>query len=393
MEVTVEDVMHLASTQNCKIVAGKQGIGKSVRWFLGLLSPVVGPWVHGHEILFLYGNGVETSDSSLLFLLDQCADKEISALFFIIGPIFTHIPEAVKQRADEVNIPIIEMPNEVPIVDITKEIADLIMYSRRIRNEKGNILKSIIQGHEGELKKQQKALGSMGCTKLVTEPHNIICIEIVSRARELVPEMDSNMEQSLFTAFGEILYYVDGENRIVMLAANKRKDVQALGEKTVRFREMFKNLSSCQVEGIGIGTISEGLKGIPYSFQTAQKAIQLCREKRLPFQSYDDMRCMEKLMFEIRSEEVLYECYKGNIGILLSYDEQHGAELLHTLEVFLACDGNIAKASRELFIHRNTMTYRINKINMLLNCKIEQAGSMQELSIAFICYKRNIVQG
>ena len=55
MEVTVEDVMNLPSTRNCSLVAGKLGLCKTVRWFLGMLSPVVEPWVHEHEILFIYG--------------------------------------------------------------------------------------------------------------------------------------------------------------------------------------------------------------------------------------------------------------------------------------------------------------------------------------------------
>ena len=102
MAITVEDVMQMTSTQNCRVVAGHQGLRKAVRWFLGMLSPVVEPWVHKHEILFVYGNGLDTSDSALLFLLNQCEAKEVSAIFFIMGPIFREIPQVLKDRADEV---------------------------------------------------------------------------------------------------------------------------------------------------------------------------------------------------------------------------------------------------------------------------------------------------
>lgn len=393
MEVTVEDVMKLPSTNNCTVVAGKMGLGKTVRWFLGMLSPVVGPWVHGHEILFIYGNGVETSDSAILFLLEQCADKEISAVFFILGPYFKEISSAVKEKADLLKIPLIEMPNEVPVVDITKEIADLIMYNKRIRNEKGNILKNIIFGHKSDYQKQLKLLNSYSDFTEIGRLYNIVSIRIKTNCAESDTFTDNHIEQALLSSFGEVLYFMNGNDGIVLLNSDKERDLQRIESCGEKFKEVFEALSIAKVEMIGIGSTVSDICELSRSYDSAVKALDNgFVDKTKAIISYEEMRAVDKLLYEVNSTEVLWDCFKDTIGKIIEYDQEHESELFQTLWVYLEEDGNIAKSSQRLYIHRNTMTYRINKINGIIGMKIEQNKSMWELSIALSCYKKYIVQ-
>ena len=47
------------------------------------------------------------------------------------------------------------------------------------------------------------------------------------------------------------------------------------------------------------------------------------------------------------------------------FREKSHDELLETIEVFLDCNMNISEASKALFIHRNTLMYRIKKFKEL----------------------------
>lgn len=392
MEVTVEDVMNLPSANRCKVVAGKKGLCKTVRWFLGQLSPVIGPWVHGHEILFIYGNGVETNDSAILFLLEQCADKEISAIFFIIGPYLAEVPEAVRERADEYKIPLVEMPNDVPVVDITKEIADLLMYNRRIRNEKGNVLKNIIFGHESDYKKQIKILNSYGGMAQISKYHNIVCINISSYVMESVPLTDNYIEQALFASFGEVLYFMESDTKIVLLNSDRENDLKKIEKRGEKFKEKFEELSNYTVSAIGIGNTVSDVYELSKSYDNAIKALDITMETEgKMIRSYESLSAISKLLYEVNSVDVLEYCFKDTIGKILEYDEQHESDLFRTLQVYLEEDGNIANSAQTLYIHRNTMTYRINKINGIIDMKIEQNKCMQELSIAMSCYQKYIV--
>gem|GEM_PF-2566901 len=50
------------------------------------------------------------------------------------------------------------------------------------------------------------------------------------------------------------------------------------------------------------------------------------------------------------------------VTLLKRYDAEHGTELCRTLYVWLTCERNTLQAARVLFIHRNTLTFRIGKI-------------------------------
>lgn len=62
---------------------------------------------------------------------------------------------------------------------------------------------------------------------------------------------------------------------------------------------------------------------------------------------------------------------------LLTYDREHGSELLATLAAYIQADGDLNLASRRVFQHANTIRYRIGKIKTLLG--LEGPGSYTEL--------------
>ncbi len=53
------------------------------------------------------------------------------------------------------------------------------------------------------------------------------------------------------------------------------------------------------------------------------------------------------------------------LGPLAEYDARHRAELLPTLRSFLACDGSWSACASRMYIHVNTVRYRIGRIEAL----------------------------
>ena len=54
--------------------------------------------------------------------------------------------------------------------------------------------------------------------------------------------------------------------------------------------------------------------------------------------------------------------YSDTIAPLVAYDEQYGTELVLTLETFLANDGSMAATYKQLFTHRHTIRYRLERV-------------------------------
>ena len=53
------------------------------------------------------------------------------------------------------------------------------------------------------------------------------------------------------------------------------------------------------------------------------------------------------------------------LGPLAEYDRRHSAELLPTLRSFLACDGSWSACASRMYVHVNTVRYRISRIEAL----------------------------
>ena len=73
------------------------------------------------------------------------------------------------------------------------------------------------------------------------------------------------------------------------------------------------------------------------------------------------------------------------LGPLLAYDDQHRAELLPTLREFLACSGSWNACAAKMYVHVNTVRYRIRRIEELtgrdLSCLDDQVDFFLALRI------------
>ncbi len=73
---------------------------------------------------------------------------------------------------------------------------------------------------------------------------------------------------------------------------------------------------------------------------------------------------------------------QSTLGALREYDEKRKAELLDTLNAFFMCHGNISLAAAGLQIHRNTLTYRLNRIAEITHLDLDDADVRFGLQLA-----------
>ena len=73
--------------------------------------------------------------------------------------------------------------------------------------------------------------------------------------------------------------------------------------------------------------------------------------------------------------------YHDTIAPLVAYDEQYGTELVHTLEAFLANDGSMAATYKQLFTHRHTIRYRLERIKELTGLDVSSTDGRERLGL------------
>ncbi|WP_369704988.1 PucR family transcriptional regulator [Clostridium moutaii] len=67
---------------------------------------------------------------------------------------------------------------------------------------------------------------------------------------------------------------------------------------------------------------------------------------------------------------------------LVEYDKLNNTELIKTLEIYFECNGNMKKMSKQMFMHYNTIIYRLQKIKDIIGMDIENADNRLNLEIA-----------
>jgi PucR family transcriptional regulator, purine catabolism regulatory protein len=70
------------------------------------------------------------------------------------------------------------------------------------------------------------------------------------------------------------------------------------------------------------------------------------------------------------------------IGPLLDYDRDHGTELVDSLRVFLNCNRSWQRAAKELFVHKQTLVYRMRRVEELAGRRLDCTADVAELWLA-----------
>jgi sugar diacid utilization regulator len=69
------------------------------------------------------------------------------------------------------------------------------------------------------------------------------------------------------------------------------------------------------------------------------------------------------------------------VAPLITYDEQYGTELVKTLETFLDNDGSMAATCKQLFTHRHTIRYRLERVRELTGLDVSSSEGRERLGL------------
>ena len=81
---------------------------------------------------------------------------------------------------------------------------------------------------------------------------------------------------------------------------------------------------------------------------------------------YNDLG-LYKVILSVEDKQILKEFYDENLKSIIKYDELNETDYMKVLESYLRNNGSVKVVSQELFYHKNTICYKINKIEEILN--------------------------
>lgn len=210
-----------------------------------------------------------------------------------------------------------------------------------------------------------------------------VCIVIEPDLRSLqLPSRDGGADPYAFPYFRQDLVeqvkrlFVDRRqdifaffnlDRLVVLKAVQPHEHASLAEKTgQRLRKLNQYLTDKHriVASAALGSVASGVAGIKQSYENAVRTLKIGKRtpSSLPFYHYNDW----EITLELLAQELTPPVADKLAGLLLALREHPNYETLSaTFMAYCKCNLNLSETARTLFVHRNSLHYRLDKLSEL----------------------------
>ncbi|MCE5220825.1 MAG: PucR family transcriptional regulator ligand-binding domain-containing protein [Clostridium sp.] len=385
MSIIVKDIQKLESLKEMELVAGNTGLERTVEWIYVaecFEDPLEGiKWLQGGEIVFITGVGMKDDMSVLTKLIKGINEKNGSGLIINIGPYIESIPEEAVNLANEIEFPLFSLPWKAKLVEISKEISNAIVLSRIEENSLTHFLSNILFG-DGEL--EGEAIEKAAYFGYNLDGECCICVididgfERFLKAKNLEDEISISklkitfrkIVQDILEKYALKVPIIDKDDSVIFFSRCEENYMNRVDKALKEIKEVIKKRIDGLSVSVGIGNSYRDLKMMKQSLNEAELAINSAKCKGLDdtITKYKDIG-IYGLLFSIKNRKVLENYYLDILGPIDENDNKNSS-LLQILETYLNENCNITVTAEKLFLHRNTLKYRIKKIEELLNCDL-----------------------
>jgi len=114
----------------------------------------------------------------------------------------------------------------------------------------------------------------------------------------------------------------------------------------------------------------------------ARLAVNVGEAEGRPLLAFEDTGAY-RLLLPAMSEDPaeLERFYAETIEPLAAYDDQYETELVMTVEAYLGNDGNVAATAKQLFTHRHTIRYRLERVRELCGHDVSATEGREKLGL------------
>ena len=117
---------------------------------------------------------------------------------------------------------------------------------------------------------------------------------------------------------------------------------------------------------IGLGSLCESYIDLARSFRHAEQALKIGLRLKGTSGVFDfEQLGIYSLLLSFGNDQLKSGC-EDSLNRIMTYDSKNNAELLKTMEAYLDCSENVSKTAEMLFIHPNTVKYRLERIRNIL---------------------------
>ncbi|KAA3661286.1 MAG: hypothetical protein DWQ04_16920, partial [Chloroflexi bacterium] len=214
-------------------------------------------------------------------------------------------------------------------------------------------------------------------------PHAVITAAWVSGDAPSLRRLETSITWLLRNHNRPALVHIYGETHICIFQALKNEeDLESALELGRRLKENTTKEFPDSSLIAGLSGPAMTLSDWPKIYNEALQAMQLGERLQLGEVVEFGSLGVYQLLGQLEDIPTVREFTEHVIGPLVKYDLQHRSSLVQTIDFYFAHHGNISQTAEALFIHRNTLLYRLERIQELTNHDLNQSNMRLALHLA-----------
>jgi DNA-binding PucR family transcriptional regulator len=378
MGFTIQDMMLISQEQyRMRFIAGEQGWSNSISWVHMVEDTVIIQYFWGKELAVTTGLGFDTTEK-LQKLIEDLIRKHAAGLIINTGNYIFEIPRHLIDYCNENDFPLLTIPWEIHLTDVIKDFSIRIFMQGTADNEISGALIQAIEQPANQEEYRQKLLpyfdedGTFQVVLITTD--HLDEMDTVER-QKLSYRVQVYLEQ--ITHNGNFMYYDSDFMLVVNDITGEVLDEIVTG----MVRRAKRRMPEIPLY-VGVGSCINDISNLHTGYARAKAAVQMAKKRKRDLFYFDRMG-LYRLLYMVDDSRLLKEMAEEPLKPLLEYDRERHANYVDTLELYLKHNGSIQAVSEEMFTHRNTVIYRMNKIKELLGTNLEETEERIPYQIAY----------
>jgi sugar diacid utilization regulator len=294
------------------------------------------------------------------------------------------------------------VPQDVVLLYWARRVLEVELGKERVRLEtelgvRGDFVDDLIAEHYGSVElllQRAKYLGAdlaAGAMVLIVDIDDFARYLERRRLREpAIQELKKRLADAVRLQarelFSNFLLGPRSDNVILFLGHEEGGDdvhtrARLLAERVQRY---VKGLLPDLTVSVGIGRYKDDPTCLGDAYGEAAVALEIGHRIHGPSSiSTFEGTGTYKLLFRVLQEDPaeLEAFYTETLGPVVEYDQRYSTELVHTLTTYLRNDTSTVKTAGDLFAHRHTIRYRLDRVAELTGLDVEKSEDRERLTL------------
>lgn len=381
MSVTVRQLLENKKKYfHLKLLAGQKGLDYVCSWVHLMEDCRIAEFFWGNEMVVTSGY-MQQDEERFIQTLQTLIDKHCTAVVVNTGLYIHTLSQKVIDFCEENNLPLLTMPWEMSMTEFVREcctqitrsvvneekLAEAVMHLVRFPDESSDM--------EDELQ------------EYFDVDQGLVFFSVDIRHKEKEKKLEQRNQLRIYTAMREYsfpyLIFRQEHHLCVLVNVNQETAIREVAEKI--YHTVHVRFPQSEIH-IGIGEAVISFNRLNFAFESAQAARRQALLRQEKITHFSDIGFL-KLFYTVSDESVLLNYYQEVMHPLLEYEKKTRKEGIYveTLFRYLLSDCSLQRVAKSMYIHENTIYYRMNRIREILNNSLGTLEQRQPFLMAYYC--------